>query len=982
MKSDMAKTGINRLLAVCLAVIMSGLAGLASAQGFKVQGTVTDSSSDPLPGVGVVEKGTMNGVVTDIDGRYEIHLSSPEASLEFSCMGMKTKIIAAGGRGIIDASLEEDAIGLQEVIAIGYGAMKREEITTSITRVKSDDFIQGGVSSPLGLLQGKVAGLGMAVTSGDPTAPPSISLRGISTLAASSEPLIVIDGIAGGSINSVAPEDIASIDVLKDGSAAAIYGTRGTNGVIIINTKSPQAGNATVEYHGYVKMDGMIGQEDQLSAEEYRSYMQNPDFAGMGMNDFGGSTDWVDEITRVPVSHNHYLALRGGQKNTSYAASVTYSDRQGIYEKSMHRSLAVNVALNHSMFDNRLRINFSLKDKIVRDGYVPGEIYSQATMRNPTLPVYDGDGNYYETSNGQNPVCALNEYTGINNSNHLSMSGKILIEPVKDLRISATGIYQGDFNEDEWAGSHRTYAAVYGSEFGSATLSGGHGRDFTMELQADYSRMIGDHNISATAGYSYNRYISQSWNMKAYDFPVDGFGVWNIGSAESTLEGLSSLSSYKWERKLIGFFGRVNYNYANRYLLMASLRREGSDKFGANNRWGWFPSISAGWRISNEDFMKNVGWIDELKLRAGYGVTGTEPGSAYQYISLYNFNTSYMSYVDGKWINGIVPSNNPNPDLKWEEKHEANLGLDFSVLDNRLHGSVDGYYRYTKDLLYTYTVPTPPNISSSMLANVGSIMNAGIEVELNADIIRNRKVNWSVSSNVSFNRNELISLSNDMYSLEYLKLGNLSHVQTYSHRLEEGWPIGNFYGYRNAGLRSQGTQWRIVGAENSAAGEEQKTVLGNGMPKMFAAISTRLDFFGFDLTLSFRGAFMYQILNQYRMMYETLAWLPSYNVPKSAFNKIGEYYNCAPSTYLDLYVEDGDYVKLDNVTIGYTFNTSRQKIVKSARIYVTGQNLLTFTGYKGIDPEAVSITGLTPGVDSCEKYPTLRSFTLGLNISF
>lgn len=973
---------IRRGLSVFAAIIVSGLFCMIYAQGFKVSGMVKDTYGYPLPGVGVVEKGTDNGTVTDIEGRYDIITASGQSSLEFSFMGMKTATVQVAGKSIHDITMKEDAIGLQEVITIGYGSMKREEITTSITRVKSDDFIQGGVSSPLGLLQGKVAGLGMAVTSGDPSSSPSISLRGISTLAASSDPLIVIDGIAGGSLNSVAPEDIESIDVLKDGSAAAIYGTRGTNGVIIINTKAPKAGNAVVEYSGYVKVDKMAGLDDQLNAAQYREYMKKPEFEGKGMNDFGGTTDWVDEITRTPISHNHYLSLRGGQKETSYVGSVTYADKQGIYEKSFHKSLAVKLALNHSMFDDKLKLNLNINDKIVRNGFVPDELYAQASMRNPTLPVYDSEGKYYETSNGQNPVCAANEYTGIDNYNQLSMSGKITVEPVKDLRLSATGIYQGFYNEKEWAGTHKTYAAVLGGEYGSATLNGGHNNDMTLELQADYSKMIGDHNISATLGYSYNRYIYQSWSMKAYDFPVDGFGVWNIGSAESTLEGLSTLKSNKWERKLIGFFGRVNYNYANRYLLMASLRREGSDKFGANNRWGWFPSISAGWRISNEAFMQGVSWINELKLRAGYGVTGTEPGSAYQYLALYNFNSSYMSFVDGEWVNGIIPSNNPNPDLKWEEKHEANIGLDFAFLDSRIHGSIDGYYRHTKDLLYTYTVPTPPNISNSMLANVGSIMNAGVEIELNADIIRSEKVNWSIGGNVSFNKNQLLSLSNDMYQLEYLKLGHMDHVQTYSHRLEEGWPVGNFFGYKDVGLRSQGTQWRVEGAENSAAGEEQKKVIGNGMPKMYAAFNTRVDFFGFDLTLSFRGAFMYQILNQYRMMYETLAWLPSYNVPVKAFEKIGDYYNFAPSTYLSRYIENGDYLKLDNITLGYTFNTSGQKIVKSARIYITGQNLLTFTDYTGIDPEAVNITGLTPGIDSHQKYPTLRSFTFGVNISF
>lgn len=973
---------IRRLIIVFAILILSGVYNISVAQSFEVRGVVKDTYGITMPGVGVVEKGTVNGIITNEDGTYRINVESDNAELEFSFMGMKTEVIPVNGRALINVTLHEDAIGLQEVITIGYGSMKKEEITTSITRVKSDDFFQGGVSSPLGLLQGKVAGLGMAVTSGEPSASPSISLRGISTLAASSDPLIVIDGIAGGSLSSVSPEDIESIDVLKDGSAAAIYGTRGTNGVIIINTKAPKAGRASVEYNGYVKLDKMAGLDDQLNAADYRKFMENPEFQKLGMNDFGGSTDWVGEITRNPVSHNHYLSIRGGADDTNYVGSVTYSDKQGIYDKSYHKSLAMKLAVKHSMFDDRLRLEMNINDKIVKNGFVPDELYAQASMRNPTLPVYTDDSKYYETSNGQNPVCAANEYTGVNNYNSLTASGKITIEPIKDLRISATGMYQGFFNEQEWSGTHKTYAAVYGSEFGSATLSGGHNQDITFDLQADYFKSFGDHNFSATLGYSYNKYISQSWSMKAYNFPIDGFGVWNIGSAESTLEGLSTLRSNKWERKLIGFFGRINYNYSNRYLLMASLRREGSDKFGANNRWGWFPSVSAGWRISNEDFMDGAGWIDELKLRAGYGVTGTEPGSAYQYISLYNFNTSYMSFVDGKWVNGIIPSNNPNPDLKWEEKHEANVGLDFAFLNNRIYGSVDGYYRHTKDLLYTYTVPTPPNISNSMMANVGSIMNAGVEVELNGEIFRKRNFKWTLGGNASFNKNELLSLSNDLYQLEYLNLGKMSHVQTYSHRLEEGWPVGNFYGYEDVGLRASGTQWRIKGAENSAAGEEQKKVIGNGMPKVYASFHTRFEFFGVDLTLSFRGAFMYQILNQYRMMYETLAWLPSYNVPRSAFNKVGDYYNCAPSTYLARYVEDGDFLKLDNVTIGYTFNTSRQNVVKSARIYVTGQNLLTFTKYTGIDPEAVNITGLTPGMDNHQKYPTLRSVTVGLNISF
>lgn len=968
---------MKRLLTVLLfvATVLPAL-----AQPFSVKGRVTDSFGDPLPGVTVLSGKA--GTVTDADGRYELAAGGPE--LEFSCVGMKTVTASIDGRKTVDVQMEDDVIGLQEIIAIGYGSARKEEITTSIVRVKSDDFIKGGVSSPLQLLQGKVAGLGMSVTSGDPSAGVSMSLRGISTLAASSSPLVVVDGIVGASLNSVSPEDIESIDVLKDGSAAAIYGTRGTNGVIIITTRRPSAGMASLEYSAWVKVDGMAGDHDALTAAEWREKMNDEDIPATlraTMQDYGADSDWVGAITRIPVSHNHYLSLKGGTAKTNYVGSLTYSDKEGIYKGSFDKSFILKAAINHSMLDDKLALSMNVSDKIAAHGRVPDELYDSASKWNPTFPMYDDEGNYYMT-NAQTPICAANEWKGLNNYNVLAMNGKIQFRPIESVSLSATASYQGDYNEDEWWGTHKTYAAVYGDEDGYAKISGGHGQDMTLELQADWAEHFGDHNVSASAGYSYNRYVGQSWGMSAYNMPVDGFGVWNIGTAASTLDGMSELSSYKWARKLIGFFGRANWNYANRYLLMVSVRREGSDKFGANNRWGWFPAVSAGWRISNESFMSGISWINELKLRAGYGVTGTEPSSAYQYIALYNFNTSYMAWSDGKWVNGIIPTNNPNPDLKWEEKHEGNVGLDFAFLGSRIYGSLDAYVRYTKDLLYTYSVPTPPNITGSMLANVGSISNKGIELQLGGDVIRSRDMALTLGGNVSFNSNTLISLSNDQYTLEYLKLGNLTHVQTYSHRVDPGQPIGNFYGWKQVGLKGHGAAWRIVGAENATAGEDQKTVIGNGIPKMFAAFHLNFRYRGFDAEASFHGAFKYQILNQYRMMYETLAWLQTYNVPRSAYEKIGGYYNYAPSTYCDYYIENGDYLKLDNVTLGYTLPAGTLPYVKNARIYLSGRNLLCFTKYKGMDPEAVTITGLTPGIDRLTKYPTLRSISLGLNIGF
>ena len=968
---------MRRILAITILALLCSLSAFAQ---ITVKGVVKDSSGIPLPGVGVVEKGSRRGVISGDDGAYSITLKSQDSVLEFSCLGMKTHTENISGRNVIDVTMEDDAIGLEEVVAIGYGSIKREEITTAVSRVKSDDFIKGGVTSPLSLLQGKVAGLGMSVTSGDPGASPSISFRGISTLAASTSPLIVIDGIAGGNLNSISPEDIESIDVLKDGSAAAIYGTRGTNGVIIINTRQAASGKFELEYDGYVKFDMLEGDHDRLSAAEWREKMTHSDIYP-GMQDWGGTTDWVRSITRNPFSHNHYLSARGSLGRSSYVASVDYSSKQGIYKTSFDNSLAVKLGIRHSMIDGRLKMEIDLHDKVVSHGYCPDELYNDASLRNPTYPLYDENGAYFQT-NSQSPLCALNEWKGVDKYNWLSLRGRLSFEPVKNLILSATGSYQNYYDNDEWSGTHKTYSAIYGGEKGSATISSSHIDDYTLDLQAEWSASFADHNLMLTAGYSYNKHIYQTSSMKAYNFPVDGFGVWNIGTAESTLDGLSKLKSSKSEHMLAGFFARVNYNWHNRYLLMLSLRCEGSSRFGANNRWGVFPAVSAGWRITNEEFMKGVRWINELKLRAGYGVTGTEPSNSYSYIALYNFNTSYMSYVDGKWVNGIIPSNNPNPDLKWEEKHEANVGLDFALLSSRLRGSIDGYYRYTKDLLYDYTVPTPPNISGSILANVGSIMNAGVELELEGDAVRSKGFTLTLGGNFSYNTNKLLKLSNDLYTLEYLKLGNLTHVQTYSHRLEEGWPIGNFYAWKQLGLKGNGTSWRIKGAENSTAGEDQKTVVGNGIPKMFAGFHITASYWGFDLTVSFHGAFKYQILNQYRMMYETLAWLQTYNVPRKAYEKIGDYYNYAPSTYCDYYIENGDYVKLDNITLGYTLKPARIKWLQSIRWYFTGKNLLTFTRYSGMDPEAVRITGLTPGVDALQKYPTIRSLTAGMNIIF
>ncbi len=969
-------------MALCM---LTALQAVAQAS-YSISGKVTDLAGEPLPGASVVVKGTNTGATTDVDGVYSLSLTNRDVTLTCSFVGMKSVEVKVNGRTEINFLLEDDAIALDEVVAIGYGSVRKEDITSSITSVKSDNFLQGSVNSPLQLLQGKVAGLGISKTSGDPSGDVSVMLRGISTLAASASPLIVIDGVAGASLNAISPEDIESIDILKDGSAAAIYGTRGTNGVIIITTKRPKSsGRVALNYKFYVTIDKKFDETaDYPNASELRNLkasLVEQDQRFELINDFKGDTDWVKNITRTPVSNTHYLSLQGGNSSTNYLASVTYNDKQGIYAGSFDKSLTAKLSLNHGMFDDRLKISLNVSNKAAEQGMVPEDLYMQALSRNPTIPVYNADGSYYENSNGANPVELLNEENAENKYDQLMMSGRIAVKPIKDLTLSATGIYMGDFNKYTFSTTHKHYSSTMGSTRGQARHSDGHGVDKTLELQADYSHRFGKHSLQAIAGYSYNDFVRQTSEMYAYDFPIDGFGAWNIGSANSTLDGTSKLSSYKYRVKLIGFYGRINYNFDYKYLLMVSLRHEGSDKFGKNNRWGTFPAVSAGWRITQEPFMKDVAWLSDLKLRAGYGITGTAPSAPYQYIPLYNFSTSYMGYDNGKWVNGIIPVNNANDDLKWERKKELNVGLDMAFLNSRLSGSIDFYNRRTDDLLYTYNVPTPPNITNNILANVGSMENCGVELTISADVIAQKDMSLNISGNFSYNKNKLVSLSNDRYTMDYLTLGSTGQpMQTYTHRLENGWSVGNFYGWRVDGLKNS-TTWNVIGAENSDPSEDHKTIIGNGMPKMFAALQAAFRWKGLDLTLSFRGAFGFDILNAYRMKYETLAWLSSFNVPKAAYEKVGEHYNFASSIYSDRYVEPGDYVKLDNVTVGYTFDlTKYNKVIRNIRVFFTGMNLLTFSRYSGLDPE-VSIVGLTPGIDPVNKYPNLRSYVMGASFN-
>jgi TonB-linked SusC/RagA family outer membrane protein len=994
-------------------ILLLFFAGYANAQNLTIKGKVTSTlTKEALPGVNVVIKGTTQGTATNTDGEFTLVVPNENSVLTFSFIGQVTQEIKVGQQLVINVEMADDVTKLDELVVIGYGVQKKEEVTTSMAKVKSDDFVQGMVKSPAQLLQGKVAGLGISNINGSPTEPIQFMIRGTSTLASGQDPLVVIDGIPGGSLYAIAPEDIESMTVLKDGSSAAIYGTRGTNGVIIITTKRGNGKKgASVEYNMSVSMDEIAGTRQMLTADDYLRLGKDTATIITGTKlaqqifqplDKGSKTDWVKAITRKPINQVHNLSFEGGDEKSNFIASLTYRDMNGILLNSDRTSYSARVSVNHSALNDRLRLNLNINNSTYKDHDVWTEAYRTALLMNPTAPIYNTDGSYFEwgsVTKPFNPVALLKEETNLNNWNELLTNGKITIEPIKGWNIGATGgIQRNDGMRDKWSTL----------EHENNTISGLGGRvekwanqnfDYTGELTTDFSKTIGSHNFSIMGGYSNQYFVISNSHMLATLFGSDQFQAWSFAPSLSTAKGTSVLEADKQDSKLIAFFGRATYNYNQKYLLMATLRREGSSKFGANNKWGYFPAVSLGWRINKESFMQNVSFVDDLKLRAGYGVTGTIPNDSYMSLLLLKYDDTKQAYMNGSWVKGVVPDHNPNPDLKWEVKQEYNFGLDFGLFKDMLSGTVDLYKRLTSDLLFGYTVPVPPNKASTTFANAAKIENKGIEVVLNSTIINKNKFKIMVSGNMAYNKNTVKNLDNNLYSLTELDAGYTgSPIQTYTHKIVPGEPIGNFYGFKAVGV----TQNQKVSANNglwrylSSTGdtvtttlEKDKRVLGNGIPKIFAGINATILYRGFDFYISFRGAFKFQVYNQFRSQFETFAVIGTDNIPKATLDKpfgSSSSVNNAPS-YNSYYIENGDYVKLDNISLGYTFKLPQSWSISKFRIYVSGINLHTFTKYKGLDPEVSilkdAISGqMNPGMEPWDAYPKTRTYTMGLNLTF
>jgi len=992
-------------------------ATLFAQQSHVVHGQVFEANGrTPLPGVTVMIAGSQTGTVTDNQGRYSIE-ASPGDSLVFRYVGYQERHVLVDGQQTLNVSMLPSTSALNELVVIGYGTEKAKDITGAVATVNSKEFLQGNVIDLGQLIQGKVAGLTVVSPSGDPNSGTQILLRGQTTLmGANQNPLVLIDGIPG-DLKNIPPQDIESISVLKDGSAAAIYGTRANNGVILITTKHAN-GSKSVNYDAYLSAQTIARKLNVSTAKDFRQQIaegyRDPS------QDHGSSTDWLKEISRVPIIQSHNLSFSGGDKESSYFVNLNYKNAPGFFLKSYRQELSGNVDFKQSLFNNKINIDLKVFTANTNWNGFNGYIYRQSIIQNPTSPVKNSDGSWYQEPTKfeyENPVADLMESNSITNEQNSRYSANISYHPIKDLSFNVLLGYSKLNQDGGYSETKKHISTIRDGRNGYASVGASMWIERLAEVTAQYERYFGSHHITILGGYSYTEDYYRTHSMNNWDFPTDAFSFSDIQTGNALKNGLASESSDIEESNLIGFFSRVMYDYRDRYLLMASLRREeASQLWGTKDPWGTFPAVSIGWRITQEPFLRNQKIFDDIKIRAGYGVTGSQPSQPFLGVAMLGYGQYF--YSNGTWIQTLIPTQNPNPNLKWEEKHELNIGIDFSMLSNRIYGSVDYYNRKIKDLLFYFPVPSPPNLYPYTEANAGVLQNRGIEVSLNIVPIKTSEVEWTSSLSYSTNSNKLVSLSNSLYKLstDYLTIGYTGPpVQTFTHLLRVGGKVGDFYGFKVVDIGNDPSdpanygQWVYEGTvADGKPGQkikysdfshsfEDKTVIGNGVPKFYAGWNNTIRYKNWEISITQRGAFHFQIANMSRMMYENPTFT-QYNLLKSAFNKVfGKTLLKSPQEFNSYYIENGDYWKIDNVTISYSFNNIKSKYFRSVRLYVASLNTFIITGYSGIDPEVsmrngivnaqsginvIPTSGLDPGIDPRDKYPTMRTFTIGLNVLF
>jgi iron complex outermembrane receptor protein len=965
------------------------------AQATDITGTITDGATgEPLPGVTVIVKGTTIGAVTDFEGNYTITV--PDGStLVFSYVGYGSQEIEVGTQTVVDAQLTEATTELDEIVVIGYGVQKKSDKTGAVSSIQSDELNSGVLTDPIQAMQGKIAGVSINKKGGDPNAGFSVKIRGSSGFSSDTNPLYVIDGVPGVDPTTIAPEDIESMNVLKDASSTAIYGSRGANGVIIITTKRGSQGEKVhVDWNSYVSIDNVANRLDMFSAQDIRDYVAE---TGVPFTDGGADTDWQDEIFRTGISQSHNFAVSGGTEATQYRASVTHADWQGVVKGTQKTRTIGRLNLTQKAINNRLTVNASLAGTIEANDYVDygsdgeNDVLYQAFQRNPTDPVKNPDGSFYEIQrdfNYYNPVALIEQIQNTRDAKRFLGNLKADFEIIEGLKAGVNLGYIRDDNENFY--------------FEPATVKGGvtagYGkREYDnfeskiLETTLTYDRVFGGvHNLNAVLGYSFQEDKNTGFGAQGREPLSDYVQAFNIKTFNDVVVG-DIWSDFETNR-LISFFGRAVYNYDSKYYLTATLRRDGSSRFGANNKWGWFPSGSVAWNIKREDFMQNVDALSMLRLRAGFGLSGNQEIGNYNSIGVVNVDGTTINFETGEDAVQFSQPYNENPDLKWEENREINIGLDFGVLNNKISGSLEYYYKTTYDLLAEYAVPVPPNINPLTWANAGEISNQGVEVYVDYAAVTRSNFTWKTAVTFARNKQKVEKLSSEdgtwSWTEEDKKEGWLSGrglvgSQNWTQLIEEGFELGTFYMPEYAGLSDDGVPlfWTAAGGVTRVLDQAERRVVGTALPDFEVGWSNYFTFFNnFDASFTIRALYGNDVLNVTRMVFENPTILPTLNALSSVQDAIDEGWTAAPVVN-SYYLEDGSFIRLDNISVGYNVGVSENDWISKLRIYFTSNNLLTLTNYSGVDPET-SYDGQSFGLEMYNVYPKTRTYSFGVQVTF
>lgn len=960
----------------------------------KVSGTVKDANGEPLIGVSVMEVGTNNGAVTDINGNYTLNVK-PGAKLKLSYIGFTSKTIKASGNSQI--VLDEDNTALNEVVVVGYGTMRRKDVTSSITTVKAEDLNQGVFTDPGQMLQGKVPGLVVSSTA-DPNGSPTITLRGASTLRTGAmSPYYVVDGIPGVDISIVSPEDIESIDVLRDATATAIYGSKAANGVIIITTKKGAEEKTNVSYNGYVAFDNILKKYDVCTADDLRQYAKDNNIT---LKDGGANTDWQDEVLRTGISHNHNVNISGGNGSTNYMISADLRKREGVIKMTGFDRFNVRSLVSTKTLKDHLTVSLGAnmmygKHFGVPSGNEGASVLDAMNYYSPTNAIKNADGTWTVGSGSKNynPLALMEENKSETVWKRNQFVGKTALELWKGL------VWNVNYS---WSNYQSTYSAYntrnsqlegIGNKNGQATRNTYFGREQTFETYLNYDFKVGKSKWGLMGGYSWEeKKNNDGFGLSVEGYYNDDLGWYNMSYAQTILGVQNSVQSGYLEKvRNISFYGRVNYSFDSRYMLQATIRRDGSSVFGKNNRWGTFPSVSAAWNITEEKFMQNQHIFDNLKLRAGYGISGNAMG--FDVYSSYNtYGASGTFVYDGKTYRTYGATKNANPDLKWESTGMLNIGLDFAFLKGRLNGTVEVYHKKTKDLIWSYPVSTTQYIYGWMDANVGEMTNKGIEFTLNAVPVRTKNFMWSTTLNLSHNKNTVDKMQNETFHTTNLTQGDpmVAGVSAdgWTQRIMEGEPIGTFYTYQYAGIVNGRSEYYVLDENGNRTGEttnnpslKDRSITGCAQPKLNAGWNNTLTYKNWSLNAFITGVFGNDVYNSARAHYTAAQMFSDgKNVLKEFLsNPVGDASSSLPS---DRYIEKGSYVRLQTLSLSYTFRNCFNDWIQDLTLYGTANNLFTITNYKGLDPE-VNMGGIDPGIDyRWSRYPHTRTFMVGVKINF